>query len=64
MILDIINKLSQKYTFLQSIFIDEQLVKKANSDNEEYNNLPYHYLDGTYGCYVEKFKKSLSNANS
>ena len=64
MILGIINKLSQKYTFLQSIFIDDQLIEKANSNNEEYNNLPYHYSDDTYRCYVEKFEESLLNATS
>ncbi len=64
MIQKIINELSKKYKFIHSIEVDDKFVNKANSDNEEYNNLPYHYSNETYDIYIQKFRESLVNANS
>lgn len=64
MIQKIINELSKKYKFIHSIEVDDKLVNKANSDNEEYNSLPYHYSNETYDVYIQRFREGLVNANS
>lgn len=62
MIQKAIKQLSNKYKFICSIDIEDKKVTKAMTNNEEYNNLPYHYSTETYNCYVENFKEYLSNA--
>lgn len=62
MIQKAIKNLSNKYSFIHPVDLEDEKVTKAITDNEEYNNLPYHYSTETYNCYVENFKESLSSA--
>lgn len=60
-IIEIINKLSIKYKFIKIIKINDDLIHRANSDNEEFNNLPYHYSEETYKQYILEFQKIYKN---
>jgi hypothetical protein len=64
MILKIIDQLSIKYSFINIIKVNGALVSHANTDNEEFNSLPYHYSANTYKEYVLKFQKIYQNAES
>lgn len=59
MILDIINKLSIKYPFLQSIALEDNFIQKSEDESDELKNFPYHYGNETYELILEKTKKYL-----
>lgn len=58
-ILDVINQLSVKYSFLQSIALEDNFIKKSNDQSDELKDFPYHYGNETYEKFLDKVKKSL-----
>ncbi|MBU1667013.1 hypothetical protein KKC13_01230 [bacterium] len=52
-----IKELSSEVKNLHSISIDDSYVDFAQSGNEEYRKLPYHYYDKTYEEFSKKIKE-------
>jgi hypothetical protein len=55
-IIKIINELSKKYHFLNSISLDDEFVFKSEDESDELKDFPYHYGKATYEKFAEIIK--------
>lgn len=55
----VISRIQDEFCFLKTVKIDDAFVLKANTCDNEFNELPYHYSDFTYDTYLEAFKRCL-----
>lgn len=58
-IINTINKLSIKYSFLYSVSMEDEFISKSEDERDELKDFPYHYGQETYENFVEKVKKII-----
>ena len=59
-IVDTINKLSIKYSFLHSISLEDKYIFKSGDKSDELKDFPYHYGSETYEKFAEKIKEIIN----